>query len=96
MYGRRSRERHHDRGTDRYPRDTLLSGSITGHQREGAKPKAEANREDLTDGLIWKLAPPANGMSITWDSEVKGFGVRLTAAGARAFGLTKMERFYTQ
>jgi hypothetical protein len=36
-------------------------------------------------------------MSITWDSEVKGFGVRLTAAGARAFGLTvKMERFYTQ
>ena len=39
----------------------------------------------LTDALIKRAAPPASGQSILWDSEVKGFGVRITANGARAF-----------
>ena len=41
----------------------------------------------LTDKDIKALPPPASGYALTWDSEVKGFGVRITASGARAFVL---------
>jgi integrase len=41
----------------------------------------------LTDTEIKDLAPPAQGNRIVYDPEVKGFGVRLTAKGARAFVL---------
>ena len=41
--------------------------------------------EKLTDKLVRELAPPANGNRIVYDAEVKGFGVRITAAGARSF-----------
>ena len=43
--------------------------------------------ERLTDKLVKDLQPPANGNRITYDSDVKGFGVRITSAGARAFVL---------
>jgi integrase len=41
--------------------------------------------EKLTDTAVKDLAPPAAGNRITYDTEVKGFGVRITKAGAKAF-----------
>jgi integrase len=41
--------------------------------------------ERITDKLVRELAAPAKGSRITYDDAIKGFGVRITAAGARAF-----------
>lgn len=41
--------------------------------------------EDLTDTLVKGLEPPARGNRVTYDREVKGFGARVTSAGARSF-----------
>jgi integrase len=41
----------------------------------------------LTDSIVKALPTPASGARITYDSEVKGFGIRITARGARAFVL---------
>jgi integrase len=54
----------------------------------------------LCDSDARKIEPPTSGNRIYYDSEVKGFGVRVTAAGARSFVLnyrTKAgrERRYT-
>jgi hypothetical protein len=43
--------------------------------------------ERLTDRTVAKLAKPATGNIIHFDTEVGGLGVRITAAGARAFVL---------
>jgi integrase len=39
----------------------------------------------LTDNLLRRLPTPARGNRIAYDDTVKGFGVRTTAAGGRAF-----------
>jgi len=44
-------------------------------------------RTKLTDRIVRELPPPAAGNVITWDTEVKRFGARVTARGARAFCL---------
>jgi len=53
----------------------------------------------LTDKLIRSIVLPAKSNRITYDAEVKGFGFRVTAAGARAFILNYRaggrERRYT-
>src|SRR3954452_13334993 len=41
----------------------------------------------ITDKLVRDLPSPAKGNAITYDTEVKGFGVRITVAGARSFVL---------
>jgi hypothetical protein len=41
--------------------------------------------ERLTDRLVKALPAPSSGSKIHYDDEVKGLGVRITAAGARAF-----------
>ena len=41
----------------------------------------------LDDKAVRELAAPAAGNVITWDTEVKGFGVRVTAAGTKALVL---------
>jgi integrase len=46
----------------------------------------------LTDGVVKALPAPANGSRISYDSEVTGFGVRITAAGTRAFVLNYRTR----
>jgi integrase len=46
----------------------------------------------LTDAIVKSLPPPAAGNRIAYDAEVKGFGVRVTAAGARAFVLNYRTR----
>lgn len=44
-------------------------------------------RQRLTDSIIKALPAPASSNRITYDAEMPGFGVRVTAAGARAFVL---------
>jgi integrase len=39
----------------------------------------------LTDALVAALPAPAAGNKIRYDMEIKGFGVRVTAAGAKSF-----------
>jgi integrase len=39
----------------------------------------------LTDSIVRRVSVPAAGNRITYDAEVKGFGLRVTAAGAKAF-----------
>jgi integrase len=39
----------------------------------------------LTDRYVRALKPADTGYRVEWDSEVKGFGVRVTATGAKAF-----------
>lgn len=48
--------------------------------------------ERLTDTIVKSLPAPASGNRITYDSECKGFGVRVTKAGARAFVLNYRTR----
>lgn len=48
------------------------------------KPNSD-HPEKLTDPIVKDAAPPAKGNRIIYDGDVKGFGVRVTKAGARAF-----------
>lgn len=41
----------------------------------------------LTDAVVKALPVPSKGNKVTYDSDTKGFGARVTAAGARAFVL---------
>ena len=41
--------------------------------------------EELTDKGVKALPKPAASNRVTYDVEVKGFGVRVTAAGAKSF-----------
>jgi hypothetical protein len=41
----------------------------------------------LSDKLIEVLAPPASGNRLKYDTTIKGFAARITAAGARSFVL---------
>jgi len=43
--------------------------------------------EKLMDKVVKALPRPAKGNRIIYDADVKGFGVRVTAAGGRAFVL---------
>jgi integrase len=46
----------------------------------------------LTDALVRHLKPPATGNRIVYDGDVKGFGARVTANGARAYVLSYTTR----
>src|SRR4051794_12784728 len=48
--------------------------------------------EKLTDAVVRALPMPPSGAKITYDAGVKGFGVRVTAAGSRAFVLNYRTR----
>jgi Arm domain-containing DNA-binding protein len=41
----------------------------------------------ITDRIVKALPSPAQGNRITYDVDVKGFGVRVTAAGGKSFVL---------
>jgi integrase len=62
--------------------------------RIAAAPPERGQRQDqkLTDAVVRKLAAPATGNRVRYDSDIKGFGVRITAAGARAFVLNYRRR----
>jgi integrase len=51
-----------------------------------------AMAEKLKDTLIRSLPAPAKSNRITYDDEVAGFGIRITAAGARSFVLNYRTR----
>jgi integrase len=56
--------------------------------------------EKITDKVVTKLQSPESGYAITYDAEVSGFGIRVTAAGAKSFILryrtrSGRERTYT-
>src|SRR5262245_10381309 len=46
----------------------------------------------LTDAAIKRLPLPAKASKITYDDDVSGFGVRVTAGGARSFILNYVTR----
>jgi integrase len=48
--------------------------------------------QKLTDKAVRALVPPPTGNKIHYDSEIRGFGIRVTAAGARAFVLNYRRR----
>ncbi len=48
--------------------------------------------QHLTDSVVKSLPSPDAGNRITYDADVKGFGIRVTAAGARAFVLNYRTR----
>jgi Arm DNA-binding domain len=50
-----------------------------------AKTTDNPERARLTDKIVRDLAPPPAGNRIIYDPEIKGFGARVTAAGAKAF-----------
>ena len=41
----------------------------------------------LTDQIVRKVLPPLHGQAMLWDDDLKGFGLRITKGGARAFVL---------
>jgi integrase len=43
--------------------------------------------EKLSEALVRKALPPARGQAMIWDTEVKGFALRITPAGSKAFVL---------
>lgn len=43
--------------------------------------------ERLSDATARKALPPARGQTFIWDSEIKGFALRITARGAKSFVL---------
>ena len=56
--------------------------------------------DKLTQAIVRELDPPPGGNRITYDAEVKGFGVRVTAQGTKSFVLnyrtrSGRERCYT-
>src|SRR5215471_1943681 len=48
--------------------------------------------QHLTDSIVKNVPSPATGNRIDYDDTIKGFGVRVTAAGARAFVLNYRTR----
>ncbi|MGH8630031.1 MAG: Arm DNA-binding domain-containing protein, partial [Burkholderiales bacterium] len=54
-----------------------------------ASTQASNHSVKLTKSAIDRLAPPATGQAFYRDSELKGFALRMTASGARAFVLEK-------
>jgi integrase len=46
----------------------------------------------LTDAIVKRLPPPEKNNKVYYDTDVKGFGARVTAAGARSFVLTYRTR----
>lgn len=57
-----------------------FSGALNGHGTDTAVMAAK-----LTDGIVKALPVPETGNKITYDEVIPGFGVRITAAGARSF-----------
>ena len=54
--------------------------------------KRQRQQQRLTDAFIKRLPVPARGNRITYDSDVHGFGARVTTGGARSFILNYVTR----
>src|SRR4051794_11397196 len=51
-----------------------------------------AHKQRLTDAMLKRLPVPPTGYTVFHDSEVRGFGIRVTAKGAKSFVLS----YYTR
>jgi integrase len=56
---------------------------VTLRPKSGARKAAE--RQKLTDAIVKRLKPPAISNRITYDGDVSGFGVRITAGDSRSY-----------
>ena len=91
---------------------TVRRMSICGYSADTAKTMINAKSDRLSgfdakksggqrlaDAMVRKMSPPSAGSRIAYDDDVKGFGVRMTSAGARSFVLNYRaagrERRYT-
>jgi integrase len=77
-----------------------MDGKGRGHGERVRKRTAPGRvPEQLSDRLVRSLEPPVKGNCILYDSDLKGFGIRVTAAGTKAFVLNYRakgrERRYT-
>ena len=63
-----------------------------GHPKKRTSDKNLRVKTRLTDSLVKRLPLPKQGNHITYDDDVKGFGVRVTAGGARSFILNYTTR----
>lgn len=45
----------------------------------------EANRVKITKTSVEKLIPPTEGYKLFWDTDIKGFGLRITHSNVRSF-----------
>ena len=61
-----------------------------GHQADMGK--KGNNNVKLADSFIRRVPPPATGNKVWYDTDVSGFGIRVTARGAKAFVLTTARR----
>jgi integrase len=66
-------------------------GATTGEQQAAAAALARVNsivpskNEPLNDATVRRLSLPPKGNRIQWDTTLPGFGIRVTAGGARSF-----------
>src|SRR5262249_43407014 len=72
----------------RLPSNILQIASVCGHKVDTKALQGSRSMPKLTDKLIRTLPPPLRGNRIVYDSEVRGFGVRLTYKRAVSFVLT--------
>ncbi len=63
----------------------LAAKSVFKHGHKADTKRRLTLADKLTDKDVKALEPPAEGNRIVYDGDVKGFGVRITKAGARAF-----------
>jgi Arm DNA-binding domain len=56
----------------------------------------EAMKMKLTESSVNKVARPAAGYRLCWDRKLCGFGLRVTATGARSFVVEKRIRNRTR
>jgi integrase len=56
-------------------------------RRDGTRTREDmrTRHKHLTDAFVKALTPPDRGNRITYDDKASGFGIRVTAAGAKAF-----------
>src|SRR5262249_18315103 len=70
--------------------DTKVPAAGAGDARDSRGTSVMGGRR--TDAVVKVLPRPAEGSRIFYDDVVKGFGVRITAGGARAFILNYRPR----
>jgi integrase len=73
-------------------RKVTAIGKVKAPQGQGTAAKQQRQTQHLTDALIRRLPPPAEGNKITYDDEVRGLGCRVTAAGAKSFVLNYLTK----
>ena len=59
--------------------------TVTDAPRPPIKERAKVNRQKLTQLLVERMRPPAQGYLTVWDTGLPGFGVRISATGRKSW-----------